>query len=56
MRRYGLRDDRWERMALVPGREGYVGVTAKDNHRPRKFFLRNSMNACSGAGICRRLG
>ena len=32
MRRYGLRDDQWERMKdLLPGREGHVGVTAKDN-------------------------
>jgi len=31
-RRYGLRDDQWERMKdLLPGREGHVGVTAKDN-------------------------
>lgn len=32
MRRYGLRDDQWERIeGLLPGREGHVGVTAKDN-------------------------
>ena len=32
MRRYGLRDDQWERIGeLLPGREGYVGVTAIDN-------------------------
>jgi transposase len=32
MRRYALRDDRWERIKdLLPGREGHVGVTAKDN-------------------------
>lgn len=32
MRRYGLRDDQWERIKdLLPGREGCVGVTAKDN-------------------------
>ena len=32
MRRYALRDDQWERIApLVPGRQGHVGVTAKDN-------------------------
>jgi len=30
--RYALRDDQWERIKdLLPGREGYVGVTAKDN-------------------------
>ena len=32
MRRYGLRDDQWERIKdLLPGRSGHVGVTAKDN-------------------------
>ena len=32
MRRYSLRDEQWERIAhLLPGREGHVGVTAKDN-------------------------
>lgn len=31
-RRYALRDDQWERIEdLLPGREGCVGVTAKDN-------------------------
>jgi transposase len=30
MRRYALRDDQWERVKdLLPGREGWVGVTAK---------------------------
>src|SRR6476620_11145304 len=32
MRRYALRDDQWERIEdLLPGREGHVGVTAKNN-------------------------
>jgi transposase len=31
-RRYGLRDDQWEKMQdYLPGRPGSVGVTAKDN-------------------------
>jgi transposase len=31
-RRYALRDDQWERIQdLLPGREGTVGVSAKDN-------------------------
>lgn len=31
-RRYGLRDDQWERIKeLISGREDTVGVTAKDN-------------------------
>src|ERR1700682_4762288 len=32
MRRYALRDDQWDRIKdILPGREGHVGVTAKDN-------------------------
>ena len=32
MRRYGLRDDQWERIRdFLPGREGHVGGTAVDN-------------------------
>ena len=32
MRRYGLRDDQWERIeGMLPGQDGHVGVTAKDN-------------------------
>ena len=32
MRRHGLRDDQWERIKdLLPGREGHVGITARDN-------------------------
>ena len=32
MRRYALRDDQWDRIKdLLPGRDGQVGVTARDN-------------------------
>jgi transposase len=32
MRRYGVRNDQWERIRdLLPGRLGHVGVTAQDN-------------------------
>ncbi len=32
MRGYVLRDDQWERIKdMLPGREGHVGGTAKDN-------------------------
>src|SRR5690348_9994367 len=32
MPRYGLRDDQWDRIKhLLPGSEGWVGVTAADN-------------------------
>jgi len=34
MRRYGLRDDQWERIKdLLPGRAGGVGRPAQDNRR-----------------------
>ena len=32
MRRYGLRNDQWQKIKqLLPGKKGDVGVTAKDN-------------------------
>ena len=32
MRRYGLRDDQWDRIKdFLPGRDGHVGGTAADN-------------------------
>src|SRR5215813_6909834 len=32
MRRYAIRDDQWERIKdTLPGRDGHVGVSAKDN-------------------------
>lgn len=32
LRRYGLRDDQWERIkGFLPGRDGHVGATAADN-------------------------
>ena len=32
MRRYALRDDKWDRIKdILPGREGHVGATARDN-------------------------
>lgn len=32
VKRYSLRDDQWERIKdLLPGREGHVGTTARDN-------------------------
>ena len=34
MRRYGLRDDQWDRIKdILPGREGHVGGTAADNRQ-----------------------
>jgi transposase len=38
MRRYGIRDDQWDRIRdLLPGREGTVGVTARDNRRSSRW-------------------
>ena len=32
MRRHALRDDQWQKIEPhLPGREGHVGATAKDN-------------------------
>jgi hypothetical protein len=52
MRRYGIRDDQWERIRdLLPGQEGHVGVTAADN----RLFVSSSrermrLRRCTGAG------
>ena len=47
MRRYGLRDDQWERIKdLLPGRKGHVGGTAKDN----RLFV-DAVLYCYRAGI-----
>ena len=46
-KRYALRDDQWERIKdLLPGREGTVGVTAKDN----RLFV-EAVLYCYRAGI-----
>ena len=42
MRRYGMRDDQWERIRdLLPGQEGHVGVTATDN----RLFVEAELSA-----------
>ena len=47
MRRYGLRDDQWERICgLLPGRQGHVGVTAADN----RLFVEAVLYRCR-AGV-----
>ena len=53
MRRFGLRDDQWERIKdLLPGREGSVGVTAADNRLFVEAVLYRYRTGCRGA-ICR---
>src|SRR4051794_14606689 len=45
MRRYGVRDDQWERIQdLLPGRVGHVGVTAKDNRAALHGSLRHPVS------------
>ena len=54
MRRFGLRDDQWDRIKdLLPGRDGSVGVTAADNRLFVEAVLyRYRYLGCRGA-ICR---
>jgi hypothetical protein len=40
MRRYGLRDEGWDRIKdFLPGREGHVGGTAADNRSALQSML-----------------
>src|SRR5215210_1121036 len=49
MRRYGLRDDQWERIRdLLPGRVGHVGRTAKDNRLFVEAVLDRSRRSRAG--------
>lgn len=53
-RRYALRDDQWERMKdLLPGRDGYVGATARDN---RLFALGDAVSLSSRCPVARLAG
>ena len=46
MRRYGLRDDQWDRIKdFLPGRECHLGGTAEDN----RLFVEGTGNALSRA-------
>ena len=54
MRRYALRDDQWDRIKdLLPGREGHVGVTAKDNRLFVEAVLYRYRGRHSVAGLAR---
>ena len=49
-RRYALREDQWERIKdLLPGRQGHVGATARDN----RLFVEAVLYRCR-AGIAWR--
>ena len=53
MRRYALRDDQWDKIKhVLPGREGHVGVTAKDNRLFVEAFSTVIEQVLRG-GICR---
>ena len=54
MRRYGIRDDQWERIRdLLPGQEGHVGVTAaRATGCSSRRCCTATAPACRGA-ICR---
>jgi hypothetical protein len=53
MRRYGLRDDQWDRIKdLLPGREGHVGGTAEDNRLFVEAFFTDFERGVPGV-ICR---
>jgi transposase len=65
MRRYGLRDDQWDRIKdLLPGREGHVGGTAEDNRLFVEAVLYRFRTGCRppsspqgsiGSATCRAL-
>jgi hypothetical protein len=49
VRRYGLRDDQWERIeGLLPGRDGSIGRPAKDN-RANAYMQRSQPEVSSAA-------
>jgi transposase len=57
MRRYGLRDDQWDRIKdLLPGREGYVGGTAEDNRLFVEAVLYRFRTGCPWRDLPERFG
>ena len=55
MRRYGLRDDQWDRIKdFLPGREGLVGGTATDNRLFVEAVLYRFRAAGAFVGSCLR--
>ena len=52
MRRYGLRDDQWDRIQnMLPGRPGTVGVTASDNRLFVEAVLYRYRAGIRGSGL-----
>src|SRR5215467_1214424 len=57
MRRYGLRDDQWDRIKdLLPGREGHVGGTAEDNRLFLEAVLYRFRTGCPWHDLPERFG
>jgi transposase len=57
MRRYGLRDDQWERIKdFLPGREGHVGGTADDNRLFVEAVLYRFRTGCLWRDLPERFG
>ena len=57
MRRYGLRDDQWDRIKdLLPGREGHVGGTAEDNRLFVEAVLCRFRTGCPWRDLPERFG
>jgi transposase len=57
MRRYGLRDDQRDRIKdLLPGREGHVGGTAKDNRLFIEAVLYRFRTGCPWRDLPERFG
>ena len=57
MRRYGLRDDQWDRIKdLLPGSEGHVGGTAKDNRLFIEAVLYRFRTGCPWRDLPERFG
>jgi len=57
MRRYGLRDDQWDRIKdFLPGREGHVGGTAEDNRLFIEAVLYRYRTGCPWRDLPERFG
>jgi len=57
MRRYSLHDDQWDRIKdFLPGREGHVGGTAKDNRLFLEAVLYRYRTGCPWRDLPARLG
>src|SRR5437899_1325785 len=57
MRRYGLRDDQWNRIKdVLPGREGHVGGTAEDNRLFVEAVLYRFRTGCPWRDLPERFG